>query len=125
MLHDYIFPVVNYDSIKNQYNADGFKHLVYFVTGFLFNVSIKDAMIYLNSLQFTFMAISRTPSRRYPWKLQKFMFGFSTAAACIWCSGTISSSSTKSCSKILLAVLKISLQWKSLCLGDEGASPKL
>ena len=29
MLHDYIFPVVNYDSIKNQYNADGFKHLVY------------------------------------------------------------------------------------------------
>ena len=66
MLHDYIFPVINYDSIKNQYNADGFKHLVYFVTWFLFNVSIKDAMIYLNSMQFTFMAISRTPSRRYP-----------------------------------------------------------
>ena len=79
----------------------------------IFNAYIKDAVMCLNSTQFTSMAFSKSSLRRYPWKLQKLLFGLSAAAARVWHSGTISSSLSESCSKILLAVLKV-LQWKAL-----------
>ena len=67
----------------------------------------------LTSSQFTSMAVFKSLLRRYPWKLQKLLFGFSVAAGCVWRPGTISSLSTESCSKILLAVFKISSRWKA------------
>ena len=53
----------------------------------------SDAMMCLPALQFTSMAVSKSPLRRR--------------------SGTIFSLSTENCSKILLAVLKLSWQWKA------------
>ena len=78
----------------------------------VFNASTKDAVMRLTSLQFTFM--------------QKLLFGFSATAARVWRSGTISSSSTESCSKIPLAVLyhHDEKHHSHLCLGDEEASSK-
>ena len=105
----------------------------------VFNISIKDAVMCLNSSQFMSMAaVSKSPLRRYSWKLQKLLFGFSEATAHVWHSGMISLS-TGSCSKIYLCQLEVVpkfllLFWKyhsdekhhsHLCLRDEVAFPNL
>ena len=123
MLHYYFYFVIIYVIVKKliwfriKYNADSF--IMLFSNrdcNQIFNASIKDARMCLNSLQFTSMAVSKSLFRRYSWKLQKLLFGFSVAAAFVWHSGTISSLLSESYSKILFAVLKISSQWKASLL---------
>ena len=116
MLQYYFYLAIIYVIVKKliwfriKYNADSF--IMLFSNGDcnqVFNASIKDARMCLNSLQFMSMAVSKSPFRRYSWKLQKLLFGFSAAAAFVWHSGTISSF-------VLFAVLKISSQWKASLL---------
>ena len=114
--NDFYF-IVNYINTQKrvwfriQNYANYFKHFILRGSRQDFNAFIKDSLIVWNYLRLISMVLSKLPVRRYPGNSQKSLFRFSAAAALVWRSGMISSSSFKSCSDISLAVLEVTSRW--------------